>query len=395
MKALRFLHVATLTCTTVYAAHSQETLADATNSGVDVPGHNHAYFTKVAPDKQLWLVRELSVLPDPPVQYDHQFIFVSGYIRDNLPGLEDATLEVSGVCPHYWTSGPGKITDWRHLVVRHPGDKYGGPLKGVENELLWDMVIWWPQYPREPPYEWECSFEATTRLPDERILFSFAQNFTIKWARAVKRHPPQGVFQSETLSAPPSFPAVGQKMRPSKGNTVVSILCWSSALARASQEILVNIVDPKVDVPGHNHAYYTKVPREEQLFRVQELAVHPDPPVQNEHHFLYVSGYNAPNLPGLEDTTLELSGVCPEYYEQGPAKLADMYHLVRRTGEEYGGPLRGDENELLWDMFVGAWPPHEPPFEYNCSLEATARLPDGRIFFSFAQNFTVKWPCYP
>lgn len=36
------------------------------------------------------------------------------------------------------------------------------------------------------------------------------------------------------------------------------------------------------------------------------------------------------------------------------------------------------------------WSPHEE--EWNCSVEATARLPDERILFSFAQNFTLEYP---
>lgn len=40
----------------------------------------------------------------------------------------------------------------------------------------WTEEVWWA-----PEEKWNCSVEATARLPDERILFSFAQNFTLEY----------------------------------------------------------------------------------------------------------------------------------------------------------------------------------------------------------------------
>jgi hypothetical protein len=48
---------------------------------------------------------------------------------------------------------------------------------------------------------------------------------------------------------------------------------------------------------------------------------------------------------------------------------------------------------MLFDSLMLMWPPFEPG-KWNCSVEATARLPepDSRVLFSFAQNFTLEWP---
>lgn len=35
---------------------------------------------------------------------------------------------------------------------------------------------------------------------------------------------------------------------------------------------------PRVKVPDHNHAYFAQVEMHDQLFRIRDLAIHPDPP---------------------------------------------------------------------------------------------------------------------
>lgn len=70
---------------------------------------------------------------------------------------------------------------------------------------------------------------------------------------------------------------------------------------------------------------------------------------------------------------------------------SELKRLMVRHGNEYGGPLTWDYNELLWDMFYWYWPEHVTA-KWDCSVEVTARLPDERVLFSYAQDFTVRWP---
>lgn len=42
------------------------------------------------------------------------------------------------------------------------------------------------------------------------------------------------------------------------------------------QELLMDTPNPKSNVPGRNHAYYTQVMKDDQIFRVRELLVYPD-----------------------------------------------------------------------------------------------------------------------
>ncbi|KAH7117645.1 hypothetical protein B0J11DRAFT_509352 [Dendryphion nanum] len=152
--------------------------------------------------------------------------------------------------------------------------------------------------------------------------------------------------------------------------------------------------DPHVDVEGHNHAYYTQVERKDQLFRITDLSIYPDPPALNEHNFVLVAGSISHDYPGLKNATLKISGVCPDYYEiekridelRGPIVRRRVLH-----GYEYGGPLRKWHNEMFYDLFWPWWGP-EPLKKSNCSVEVTAKLPDERILFSFATNFTAQWP---
>jgi hypothetical protein len=129
---------------------TQEVLTSTTEATAKVPGHNNAYYTQIEPDNQLFGVRELVVYPNPPSLYvrtsrkllqrlihhsnEHIFLYLDGWIVDQLPGLSDATLEISGFCPEYWRQEPVKITEFRSLIVRHD-DEYGGPLTSLDNNV--------------------------------------------------------------------------------------------------------------------------------------------------------------------------------------------------------------------------------------------------------------------
>lgn len=110
--------------------------------------------------------------------------------------------------------------------------------------------------------------------------------------------------------------------------------------------------------------------------------------LRNEHIFVYLSGHISENYPGLRDATFKLSGACPEYYEE-EHKIIEWKRPIVRHGARYGGPLAFGPNELLFDSLMLLWPPYKPA-KWNCSAEVTARLPDQRVLFSFAQNFTLE-----
>lgn len=107
---------------------------------------------------------------------------------------------------------------------------------------------------------------------------------------------------------------------------------------------------------------------------------------------MYLYGHLDYEYPGLKDATLKMSGACPEYGEE-ENKITEWKQPVVRHGTTYGGPLMFGPNEMLFDSLMLMWPPFEPG-KWNCSVEATARLPepDSRVLFSFAQNFTLEWP---
>jgi hypothetical protein len=79
--------------------------------------------------------------------------------------------------------------------------------------------------------------------------------------------PPNEVFRFEMFSI----------------STSISILIIFSQTAIAlprGQEILAFTPTsaPQIKVPGHNHAYFTQVSAEDQLFWIRDLAIYPDPP---------------------------------------------------------------------------------------------------------------------
>jgi hypothetical protein len=110
---------------------------------------------------------------------------------------------------------------------------------------------------------------------------------------------------------------------------------------------------------------------------------------------VYLDGQIDKQYPGLEISTLKLSGGCPKYGEI-EKRIVDISNPVTRhissdnEGYEYGGPLTLSYNEILFDTFWPWW--GYEPVKKNCWLEATARLPDSRILFSIAMNFTAQWP---
>jgi hypothetical protein len=104
-------------------------------------------------------------------------------IFENYPGLENATLKVSGGCPDFAEAEEVRLADISLPVVRHIsqdgyGYDYGGPLKYGDNEILFNAFALWHGYRKTRK---TCSLEATVRLPDRRILFSIAMNFTLQW----------------------------------------------------------------------------------------------------------------------------------------------------------------------------------------------------------------------
>lgn len=109
---------------------------------------------------------------------EYYFVYLSGEIMGRPQGLENATLKVSGACPDYYELEM-KVVDWDKKVhVRH-GWEYGGPLTWWRNEIIFDsLVLFWPPWKNR---KWNCSFEATTRLPDQTVIFSIAQNFTLQF----------------------------------------------------------------------------------------------------------------------------------------------------------------------------------------------------------------------
>jgi hypothetical protein len=74
-----------------------------------------------------------------------------------------------------------KVVDWYKKVhVRH-GWEYGGPLTRWGNDIIFDsMMILWQPFVRG---KWNCSVEATSSLPDQRVIFSYAQNFTLQYPK--------------------------------------------------------------------------------------------------------------------------------------------------------------------------------------------------------------------
>ncbi|KAF2866403.1 hypothetical protein BDV95DRAFT_599021 [Massariosphaeria phaeospora] len=170
---------------TAASPHEQEIFVSTHTSAPreKVSGHNHVYYTQVDKADQLFFIIDLAVHPDPPRLNEHNFVLLNGWLDETYPGLEDATLKLSGECPRYGEI-EGRIADIQRPVVRHltsnaRGYEYGGPLMKEFNELLYDQL--WPYFPGKERIKVNCWFEATARLPDKRVLFSFAANFTVQW----------------------------------------------------------------------------------------------------------------------------------------------------------------------------------------------------------------------
>lgn len=52
----------------------------------------------------------------------------------------------------------------------------------------------------------------------------------------------------------------------------------STIITQSGRQVVLDEAIPKQGVPGHNHAYYTRVKREDQLLRIDDLTIRPDPP---------------------------------------------------------------------------------------------------------------------
>lgn len=93
---------------------------------------------------------------------------------------------------------------------------------------------------------------------------------------------------------------------------------------------------------------------------------------------------------GLEEATLNITVSFADNY--GPQlsfeeKIPDIPEIVVRRDDKYGGPLKLGTNEMLFDHFLLVYPLLDA---FNCTVEAIARLPDQRMLFSFAQDFTFE-----
>ncbi|KAF2747024.1 hypothetical protein M011DRAFT_526417 [Sporormia fimetaria CBS 119925] len=160
--------------------------------------------------------------------------------------------------------------------------------------------------------------------------------------------------------------------------------------ASGHQHPFSSAASARVPVNGHNSAYYTQVPKEEQLFKVRYLVTYPDVPAVNSHISIYLYGHIPSPLPGLSLSTFTLTGNCPTPFTISHT-LTDFNRPIARHGSHYGGPLTVGANEILFDQMVMLWPPYEEG-SWNCSVEATARLPDQRVLFSFGSEFVLRWP---
>ncbi|KAF1995238.1 hypothetical protein P154DRAFT_526522 [Amniculicola lignicola CBS 123094] len=174
-------------------ARSQAVLADTQISKVLVPGHNKAYFTRIPKEDQLFKVSYFDIYPNPPKLWNHAFLYLEGTIREHqLPGLSNATVRFSGECPDKLEDSEPfrRLSDMEGLLIRNYQNWSDGKLVGSKNQLLWEHVILWSRLQSSIGHldadedgvkRWNCSFETTVQLPDKRILWSFQQDFELRW----------------------------------------------------------------------------------------------------------------------------------------------------------------------------------------------------------------------
>ncbi|KAF2000518.1 hypothetical protein P154DRAFT_196185 [Amniculicola lignicola CBS 123094] len=161
--------------------------------------------------------------------------------------------------------------------------------------------------------------------------------------------------------------------------------------------ISLNCCSTRIKVPGHNNAYYTQVPPDQQLFEIYELDVYPTPPIIHSELLIFMDGFIRNKIPeeDLANATLKFSGLCPHYYQE-EGIFSKMRSLSIEPGEYgTGRPVLGWLRNMLsfhYGMYYcvpgrgcaeGTW---------DCSLEATLRLPNRTVLFSVASNFTMQYP---
>ncbi|KAF2501531.1 hypothetical protein BU16DRAFT_613411 [Lophium mytilinum] len=140
-------------------------------------------------------------------------------------------------------------------------------------------------------------------------------------------------------------------------------------------------------VPGDSPAYYTGPKKANQLFIISYFQMAPNPPTKNKRVFFYLEGYS-PALPGLENATLLTRAEVPDRPDifEAEAKISDFKAVVVRRDLSYGGPLKAGSNEVLADFLL--WGPAMHTGNHTC--EAVAKLPDGRVLFSFAATVWLE-----
>ncbi|OXV12179.1 hypothetical protein Egran_00060, partial [Elaphomyces granulatus] len=139
--------------------------------------------------------------------------------------------------------------------------------------------------------------------------------------------------------------------------------------------------------PGDNQAYFCSQP-DQQLFKVEEFDIAPNPPVVHSDHrfFGYLSGF-VPNVPNLNDTSLRISVQKDDdetrHYE---GKLAEWPTIIMRQDFQCIDELKPGRIDFLTDyviygMFVETG-------NYTFTMET--KLPDGRVLFCFQSSMFLK-----
>ena len=96
-----------------------------------------------------------------------------------------------------------------------------------------------------------------------------------------------------------------------------------------------------------------------------------------------------PNVPGLDDARLRVSGKLEgtDRYGSAEKKLSDFPHIVVRIDRhKYGGPLKPGRVELIGDYFFA----RQFVQTGNYTFRAESWLPDGRILFCFEASLVLE-----
>ncbi|KAF1948652.1 hypothetical protein CC80DRAFT_511206 [Byssothecium circinans] len=144
--------------------------------------------------------------------------------------------------------------------------------------------------------------------------------------------------------------------------TLASIVATSTPLSTPLQNPLNDARITREKVPGNNPAFYTLLPSKDQMFRVRELTMSPQPPLK-QRVFFYLSGFIIPKYPlpppshSLINATLTLrmrftdgDTESPNQEWNATRKITEFpFVSVRRVGI-YGGPLLYGWNEVVGDV---------------------------------------------